>query len=211
MQKCVNQKQNYLNTYKLLKTKKMRTIVKTLLVLAVTTTTVSATTKPIKKKINSNESTIEWKGKKVLGSHTGTIQFKDGYLEMDGDKLTGGMFVVDMTSINVTDLNGDSKGNLEGHLKSDDFFGVASYPTATLAIKKATKTKTGYNVTGDITIKDTTEEITFNLQMKDNTATTSLKIDRTKFGVRYGSGSFFDNLGDNTISDNFELDIVLNF
>ncbi|MDT0555988.1 YceI family protein [Patiriisocius hiemis] len=189
----------------------MKSIVKTLLVLAVTTTTVFATTTPIKKKINIKESSIEWKGKKVLGSHTGTIQLKEGYLEMDGNKLTGGMFVVDMTSINVTDLEGDSKGKLEGHLKSDDFFGTASHPTATLLIKKATKTKSGFEVTADITIKDTTEEITFILKMKDNTATTSLKIDRTKFGVRYGSGSFFDNLGDNTISDNFELDVTLKF
>ncbi|MAZ73941.1 MAG: lipid-binding protein [Flavobacteriaceae bacterium] len=183
------------------------------LVLIAVVITASAFTNPMhmKKQINIKESTITWKGKKVLGSHTGTIQLKDGYLEMDDNLLTGGMFVVDMTTINVTDLEGESKGKLEGHLKSDDFFGVSSHPTATLEITSAEKNVDGYIVTGNITIKGTTQPITFDLDMTSSMATTSLKIDRTKFGVRYGSGSFFDNLGDNTISDNFELDVTLKF
>lgn len=188
----------------------MKTIFKSVLILTVAIGA-TAFTSTMKKTINVETSTIIWTGKKVLGSHTGTIQLSEGYLEMDGENLTGGMFVVDMTSINVTDLKGESKGKLEGHLKSDDFFGIEKFPTATLVINNATKNADGYIVKGDITIKGTTLPIEFDLDMGEDFAATSLKIDRTKFGVRYGSGSFFDNLGDNTISDNFELDVTLKF
>ncbi|MFC7356824.1 YceI family protein [Jejudonia soesokkakensis] len=189
----------------------MKTIFKSVLILTVAVGATAFTT-TMKKTINVETSTITWKGKKVLGSHTGTINLQEGYLEMDGDQLTGGMFVVDMTSINVTDLKaGEGKEKLEGHLKSDDFFGVENFPTATLVINSATKNADGYIVNGDITIKGTTLPIEFDLDMGADFAATSLKIDRTKFNVRYGSGSFFDNLGDNTIADNFELDVTLKF
>lgn len=180
------------------------------LILAVTTSTF-AFTPPVKKKIDIKESTIEWKGKKILGSHTGNISLQEGYLEVDGDNIIGGMFVVDMTSMTNTDLEGETKEKLLGHLKSDDFFGVAQHPTATLVITGATKKGNVHSVTGDMTIKGVTKPITFDLIMGETAARTSLKIDRTQFGVRYGSGSLFDSLGDNTISDNFELDVTLKF
>ncbi len=188
----------------------MKTIIRSVLILAVAVTAMAFTT-PIKKKIDIKESTIEWKGKKILGSHTGTIDLKEGYMEMDNDQLVGGKFVVDMTSLKNTDLKGEYKGKLEGHLKSDDFFGVAEHPTASLVITGATKDGNIYTVTGDMTIKGTTNPITFELIMGETAARTSLKIDRTKYGVRYGSGSFFDSLGDNTISNKFELDVTLKF
>ena len=188
----------------------MKSIAKSVLVLTVAFAATAFTT-PVKKNINTSKSSIEWTGKKVLGSHNGTINLKEGYVEMNNGQLTGGMFVVDMTSIVVTDLQGESKGNLEGHLKSDDFFGVASHPTATLVIKDAEPMIGGYSVTGDITIKGITESIQFDLSMGDNGADAKVVIDRTKFNVRYGSGSFFDNLGDKTIDDNFELSVSLKF
>jgi len=188
----------------------MKKVVNSVLILVVALGSMAFTT-PVKKKINTAQSTIEWKGEKVLGSHNGTIMLKEGYLEMDGDKITGGRFVVDMTTIVNNDLEGGSKGKLEGHLKSDDFFGVKTYPTATLEITSATNGKVGYDITGNITIKGVTEQISFNLVNNGETATAKLVIDRTKFGIRYGSGSFFDNLGDKTISDDFELDVTLAF
>ena len=188
----------------------MKTI-KLALLLAVVFTATAFTTPPLKKKIDIKESLIEWKGKKILGSHTGTIQLQEGYLEMEGENLVGGMFVVDMTTINVTDLKGDNKGKLEGHLKSDDFFGIAAHPTATLVINSASKKGNTYDVAAQITIKGTTENISFDLEMGESAAQTSFKIDRTKFNVRYGSGSFADNLGDNAISDKFTLDVMLKF
>ena len=193
----------------------MKNTIKSVLILAVAFGAASFTNTIMEKKIDVKSSSIAWTGKKVLGSHNGTIKLKSGHLNMDGDKLTGGEFVVDMTTINVTDLSGESKGKLEGHLKSDDFFGIENNPTAKLVITKATKNtganEEGYSIDGDLTIKGTTNPIKFNMVIIDNTASSTLKVDRTKYGVRYGSGSFFDNLGDNTIDDIFELDVTLKF
>lgn len=173
--------------------------------------TTVAFTKPMEKEMKVKESTITWKGKKILGSHYGSIKMKEGSLIMTGDQITGGKFVIDMTSIVVEDLKGDSKDQLEGHLRSDDFFSVDKYPTSTLIVKSGNKTADGFYINGDITIKGTTKPIAFLLKMEADTATASLKIDRTEFNVRYGSGSFFSNLGDNTIYDDFELDVTLKF
>ena len=164
-----------------------------------------------KKEVSIKESQIDWKGKKILGSHYGKIQLKEGILIFDNNQLIGGNFVIDMHSIIVEDLKGNSKNKLENHLKSDDFFGVDNFPTSTLEIEKTLKTNDGYLISALITIKNTTQPISFTLLMKENEAHTNLKIDRTKFNIRYGSGSFFDNLGDNTIYDDFELDVRLKF
>ncbi len=170
-------------------------------------------TEPIdaeKKEVKVSESTVTWKGYKVTGSHEGTISLKSGHLEMDGKKLTGGEFVVDMTSLSNSDLEGDSKGKLEGHLKSDDFFGVATYPTAKLVFTSVKPlNKNSYTVTGDLTIKETTKPITFVVSVYENKATATMKVDRAEYDVRYGSGSFFDNLGDKTIYDEFDLVVDL--
>ncbi|MGS2740475.1 YceI family protein [Sinomicrobium sp. M5D2P17] len=164
------------------------------------------------KKVDVTTSKVTWKGYKVTGSHEGIINLKEGSLVFEGDKLTGGQFVVDMTSLTSTDLEGDSQGKLNGHLKSDDFFGVEKYPTSNLVITKVKATgKNAYKVTGDLTIKEKTHPVTFDLSVYGNKATGALKVDRTKYDVRYGSGSFFENLGDKTIYDEFDLVVDLNF
>lgn len=189
----------------------MNKIVKTLLVVTVILGAFAFTT-PVKKKINIKESTIVWKGKKIIGaSHTGTLKLKSGYFEMENDVLLGGNFVVDMTSLTVTGMDEKYGKKLEGHLRSDDFFGIEQHPTASLIFNNISKNDQGYEVTGEITIKGITESITFNLKMENNVTTLHLDIDRSKFNVRYGSGSFFDDLGDNMISDIIELDITLIF
>jgi polyisoprenoid-binding protein YceI len=166
----------------------------------------------VKKEIKSEESKVVWKGYKVTGSHEGTIALKSGFLTFDDDKLTGGEFVIDMTTIQNTDLEGNSKGKLEGHLKSDDFFGVVTFPTAILTFKEVKSTgKNSYAVTGDLTIKGKTNPITFVISIYGSKATASVKIDRTKFDVRYGSTSFFDNLKDKAIYDEFDLVTDLEF
>jgi polyisoprenoid-binding protein YceI len=190
----------------------MKTIIKTALILIVIVGSVAFTSsKIVRNKVDIKESTIVWKGEKVVGSHTGTIKLEEGYFEMENNELVGGLFTIDMKSITNTDLDGENRAKLVGHLKSDDFFGVEKYPTATLIINSATKNADGYIVKGDITIKGVTEPITFDLDMGEDFASTKLKIDRTKFGVRYGSGSFFDNLGDKAIYDEFELEVTLKF
>lgn len=164
------------------------------------------------KKVDAAKSTINWVGKKVTGSHEGTINMKEGALIFKGKKLVGGNFTVDMTTINTTDLEGKSKANLDGHLKSDDFFGIENHPTANLVIKKIADKGNGvYGVNADLTVKGKTNSIGFEITVAQNSATADLKIDRTKYGIQYGSGSFFDNLGDKTISDEFELKVKLVF
>ena len=117
---------------------------------------------------------------------------------------------MDMTSITVTDLEGDSKAKLEGHLKADDFFGINNFPSASYVITSV-KVVDANNVelTGDLTIKGITKSYTFNMAMVDGGAQVFAIIDRTDFGIRYGSASFFDSLGDRAIYDDFELNINL--
>lgn len=168
---------------------------------------------PVNKPVKVSESTVNWVGYKVLGKHMGNIKLQSGNLQFEGDNLTGGEFVIDMTSINVTDLEGESKGKLEGHLKSDDFFGVNNYSTATLKITNViSRGKPGeYKIIADLTIKETTKPIKFNVNLSGNKAVAAIKVDRSEFDVKYGSGSFFDNLGDNTIYDEFDLNVELAF
>ncbi|MGK4568958.1 YceI family protein [Flavobacterium sp. 3HN19-14] len=189
--------------------KNFKTIAIALLV-AFGTATATAQTK----KVDVSKSTISWVGKKVTGQHTGTVSLKDGALVFKGKKLTGGTFTVDMNSINVTDLKaGEGKEKLEGHLKADDFFGTDKFATASLAFKTIGTTKTAnvYSVTADLTIKGVTKPVTFNLTVNGNKATTNFKINRTEYGIKYGSGSFFDNLGDKAINDDFEVSVALVF
>lgn len=179
--------------------------------LAIILTTFAFTT-PVKKSIDVNASKITWVGNKVTGSHNGNITLKEGHFNIEDGVPVGGEFSMNMTSIEVTDLKGESKGKLEGHLKSDDFFGVSTYPTSRLVITKISKKADGlYGVVANLTIKNVTHPITFDLNWRENTASANLTIDRSKFNVRYGSGSFFDNLGDNTIYDNFDLAVNLKF
>ena len=165
-----------------------------------------------KKEIKVENSKVIWKGYKVTGSHQGTIALQSGNLTFEADKLVGGEFVINMTTITNTDLEGDYKGKLEGHLKSDDFFGVTTFPTATLVFKDVKSTgKNSYAVTGDLTIKGITNPVSFDISIYGSKATASVKIDRTKFDVRYGSTSFFDNLKDKAIYDEFDLVTDLEF
>ncbi|MDG1729718.1 MAG: YceI family protein [Algibacter sp.] len=165
-----------------------------------------------KKEIKIDKSKVVWKGYKVTGSHEGNIAIQSGSLTFEEEKLTGGEFVIDMTTINTTDLEGEYKGKLDGHLKSDDFFGVANHPTATLVFKDVTTSgKNAYTVSGDLTIKGKTNPVTFTISIYGSKATASLKIDRTKYDVRYGSTSFFDGLKDKAIYDEFDLVADLEF
>ena len=169
------------------------------------------TTPPVKKTVDTTKSTIGWTASKVTGTHTGTVGIKSGSIEFEGDKLKGGTFIIDMPSLKVTDLTGEWKDKLEGHLKSDDFFGTANFSEAKLVIKKVTaKAMSGeYIVSGDLTIKGITQPVSFTTSTTSNMATAKVKIDRTKFDIKYGSASFFDNLADKAINNEFELTISL--
>ncbi|GAA4883344.1 YceI family protein [Flaviramulus aquimarinus] len=180
--------------------------------LAVFTTLSFTTIEGNKKEIKTDKSEVVWKGYKVTGSHEGTIAIQSGSLTFEEDKLTGGEFIIDMTTINSTDLEGEYKGKLDGHLKSDDFFGVTNHPTASLIFKDVVSSgKNAYTVSGDLTIKGKTNPVTFTISIYGNKATASLKVDRTKYDVKYGSASFFDGLKDKAIYDEFDLVADLEF
>lgn len=158
------------------------------------------------KKVDIKKSEIEWDAKKVTGEHNGNILFQSGVLEFNGDKLTGGEFVVDMTSITNLDIESEEyKQKLIGHLKSDDFFSVSTYPTSKLVLSSVKSMGDGYHVNGKLTIKGKTHPIEFHVTESDGVFKGSMTVDRTKYDVRYGSGKFFDDLGDKMIYDEFTL------
>ncbi len=163
------------------------------------------------KTIDLSRSSSKWTGRKIGGSHEGTIALKSGELHFENGQLTGGKFEIDMTSIAVTDLQGEMQAKLEGHLKSDDFFSVSTYPTAFLLFTGIERMGDHYHVTADLTIKGIERLVDFKLDVKENNAQTKLSIDRSKYNVKYGSKSFFQSLGDNLIHDNFNVDVDLKF
>ncbi len=169
---------------------------------------------PVSTKLDLKQSTIAWTGYKVTGKHNGKVNLKSGELKFDGTKLIGGSFEIDMTSITTTDMSGEYATKLDNHLKSDDFFGTTNHPVAKFVITTAvSQGQDLYKISGDLTIKGIKKPIRFNASIKDEnnqkTATAAIKIDRSDFDVKYGSGSFFDNLGDKTIYDEFDLDVKL--
>lgn len=169
--------------------------------------------------VNVSKSNMAWHGSKVTGEHNGTINIKSGVLRFNGDKLIGGEFEVDMNSIVNLDLQ-DAAWNkkLVDHLKSDDFFSASSFP---LAVFKITEIKSNqvqnsdknYWIKGDLTIKGITHPIEFYAKVDKSaegvTAIAEMTLNRAKWDVRYGSGSFFKGLGDKLIYDDFDLKINL--
>lgn len=164
----------------------------------------------MKREVSTEKSTVTWKAYKVTGSHTGTVALQSGALAFENGRLSGGEFVVDMTTLTATDLEGEWKDKLVGHLKSDDFFSVEKHHTSALVFTQVRQTgKNSYEVTGDLTIKGITHPVTFDLSVYGSKATATMKVDRALYDIRFGSGSFFDNLGDKTIYDEFDMVVDL--
>lgn len=162
--------------------------------------------------VDTAASKLVYVGKKVASSHTGEIKLQSGVLKFDDKKnLTGGEFVIDMNSITNTDIeNPEYNQKFLGHIKSDDFFSTDKFKTSSLKITKVEKSKTNnYKVTADLTIKGKTAPVTFDTVIASNTATAKVVFDRTKYGVQYSSGQFFQNLGDKLILDEVELNVSL--
>ncbi len=158
--------------------------------------------------VNLETSTIEWQGFKPTGSHKGTINIQSGSFTVNDGKIQSGSFVIDMSSIK------ESKDNarFEGHLKSADFFEVEKYPTASFEITSLEKKDGNTILSGNLTLKDATNNVTFPVTVTnegDVLAVSSevFTIDRSKWNVRYGSKSFFDDLKDKFINDDIELKI----
>jgi polyisoprenoid-binding protein YceI len=174
--------------------------------------------------VDTTATKIMWEGSKPAGKHTGTLNVSNGTLSVQGGNITAGEFNIDMNSLMVTDLKGDEKAGLEGHLKGtkkgeeDHFFNVAKYPTAKFAVNKVTGL-TGDSIAthlvyGNLTIKDVTKEVSFKANVNATADGVSVKtapfmINRTDFNVKYGSKTFFDNLKDKFIDDNIAIQLDL--
>ena len=168
--------------------------------------------------VNTDKSTVKWKGSKITEGHEGNINIMKGVLLINHGKLVGGEFSIDMNSITNTDMQDRRKQRLEGHLKSADFFDVENFPTSSIKITKALPIKesdrdNNYLIIANLTIKGITHSITFEADVKVSglsyVANAKIKLDRTKWDVKYNSGNFFKDLGDKLILDEIEFDISL--
>ena len=157
------------------------------------------------------KSSIRWEAGKVIGDpHYGSLQLANGEMTLKDNKIVSGEFAIDMTTIANEDLGGEYGDKLVGHLNSDDFFSVAKFPQARLVLLSSTSFKKGKaTVQAELTIKGHSESIEFVVEKMDNAFDATLNIDRSKFDVRYGSPSFFNDLGDSAIKDVFALAVHL--
>jgi polyisoprenoid-binding protein YceI len=171
-------------------------------------------------KIDAQASKVAWKGTKKMGSsHHGHISVKEGDVTTDKkNQITAGNVVIDMKTIADEDLkdNAEYQKKLEGHLSSADFFNVEKFPTSTFKITsvKAGKGKNEVMIKGDLTMIGQTHPVEFPATVTvDKTTVTGkgkFEIDRTVWGLKYGSGNFFKELaGDKIINDKFEIELDL--
>lgn len=168
---------------------------------------------------DTQNSVINWTGEKVTGLHTGTLNLKEGVVEFNNGKPVSAFIKVDMNTMKSTDMQGEYADKLIGHLKSDDFFSVEKNPVVEFkatkfeAIKQTKQGAPNYKVTGDLTIKGITHPISFNAYINEGgdalLSNAEVVFDRTKWNIRYGSGSFFDDLGDKVIYDDIKLNFYL--
>jgi len=178
--------------------------------------TVAVAKAPVTYKLQPQLSTLGWEGKAVTHGHNGTMQFASGDLLINGNQVVGGTVVVDMKTMKATDITDkDNQAKFVGHMSSDDFFGAEKFPTATFKITSvkpiagAAANADNATITGDMTIKGVTQQVSFpaKVGVKNGVAaaTGKMTIDRTKFGLKYGSKTFFDSIGDKAINDTFDL------
>ena len=172
--------------------------------------------------VDTTSSKIEWKGFKPTSHHFGTVSINEGSFKVNNGTIESGMFIIDMNSIAVNDLEGNRKANLENHLmgtvegKEGDFFNVREYPTATFEVTEFSKGDDGKTLlSGNLNLKGKKNNITIPVNINENGENVVLEsepftIDRTKWDVNFGSKSIFDNLGDNFINDDIELKITIN-
>ena len=166
-------------------------------------------------RIDAKESSIKWIGSKVTSSHEGNVSVLKGALSINHGTLVGGEIAIDMSSITCTDIESEKKNQyLVDHLNDEDFFNTESFPIAIIQIDKVIKGKgDDYNIAALLTIKGITNPIVFDASFdmvgKSFTANAKIVIDRTKWGIKYGSGSFFENLGDKMILDEISFEVLL--
>ena len=177
-------------------------------------------TEPTRYPVDAKASSVTWEGKKVTGSHNGDIQINNGMLTVENGLISSATVIIDMSSINTLDLEGGGKESLDGHLKSDDFFGVDQFPTAQFELTQLNPIRGGENdanfiAQGKVTIKGRSEEVSFpvivSMAAEGASISGNMTLDRSKFDVQFRSQSFFDasTLGDKLIYDEFTIGFEL--
>ena len=166
--------------------------------------------------LKTQKSKLNWIGKELsTKTHTGTLDLKNGEIQINSDGQIEGFINIDMTTINVTDLEGQWKNKLEGHLKSPDFFGVGNHPNALIKFKGNSKSilNNQIELSGELAIKNITHPISFIAEIMEKEEMlqikTKIEFDRSKYNVRFRSGSFFDNLGVKLILDDINVDVIV--
>jgi polyisoprenoid-binding protein YceI len=176
----------------------------------------------IKLKVDTSASKVTWTGKKLAGSHNGTVPVKSGEFEVKPDGKASGEVVIDLANLKNDDLT-DAEYNkkLVGHLKSPDFFDTEKYPTATYQIEQLKELKgvkagePNALATGKLTIHGITKpyetKVFYVPSAEGATIKGKLEIERTQYGLKYNSKKFFDAkaLGDKLIDDKFEVNLDL--
>lgn len=160
----------------------------------------------------SSQSYLRWYGEELTGkTHFGNLSFEKAQINLQDGVITSGNFLVNMTSLTVEDLSGGGKAKLTRHLKSDDFFSVEKHPEAILTITQKAKVENGVqSLVGELTIKGIHHPVEFTMTLgENNSAKAQLTFDRSKYEVRFRSGSFFENLGDKLILDDIKLEAEL--
>jgi polyisoprenoid-binding protein YceI len=198
------------------KTKQLNKMKKTGIIALMAVFAVTQITAQKKYIADPSATVIKWHGERIVGSHhVGTIDLKEGFLISDGKSITGGEFVVDMNSIRNEDVKDPaSRARLEGHLKSGDFFGVDKFPLSKLVITGSSQLTGGKaTLKGNLTIKEATHPVEFTVVESKSgdllTYTSTIAFDRSLYDVRFGSGKFFSNLGNNAIRDEIKLEVSL--
>jgi polyisoprenoid-binding protein YceI len=159
--------------------------------------------------VDVERSTIEWSAKKVGGGHAGTVKIADGTLIYTGKALKSGSFQMNMSSIT------SDNARVTTHLKSDDFFSTEKNPMSKFEIIKVTPAGANrVNITGNLSIKGFTHPVTFPATVKQQkgvlvAVASGIRVDRTKYDIKFRSKTFFGDIGDKAIDDEFELSINL--
>lgn len=168
---------------------------------------------------------LKWYASKPTGTHHGIIPISGGRVYIDNGLITGGMIAFDIANLQVQDLEGEMKANLENHLKGtvegkeNDFFNVGQHPTATYKINGSTKLENDpigtHMINGELMIKGISKPVNFKA-MVDLTSGTALKataepfmIDRTEWDIKFKSKKFFDDLKDDFINDEIRLELTV--
>ena len=151
--------------------------------------------------LDPKASQLKWTGFAEIGSWapTGTVQLQKGQFVQKGKQISTGTFVINMASIR------HENGQMQEHLRGEDFFDVAQFPTATFTLRSLI----GSTATGQLTIRGVTKPLSFPVVITQEGDAMRIKgtasIDRTQFNIRYNSSNFFSGLGDQAIKNEFTL------